>query len=323
MLLVADRGNNRVHRYDPVNDVYLGSFGDGYFTNIYDIDVDQATGLAYVLDEAVVGQTKRIHVFNYSTGEYVFQHLIGVPGVTGEYDLAFGAKNGNFNTVWTVNNGVGGELRRHQLAPGGAIVIETIAPLVGNAGWTGVAHAGGNTYFLADFDLASSAAGTAALWWRSAPGVASQMGGVNGTTLIQNARNLAARDTLSSQGVQLGITGAIPGNFAYWDPQAFGSIGSGGVIADLSSIGWTQTYDVAVGHYQLVHTIGRNATGPVMMSKLASAVNFGRQRQLSGSIFSNNIAGMAIVVAPEPTSLCALVLGAAFMVRRRRKNRQS
>ena len=70
LMLLGDNttaGSERVIRYDPVNRVQLGSFGQGFLNAaVSDVAVDQSTNRAFVLQ--VNGG---VRVFNYSTGAFI------------------------------------------------------------------------------------------------------------------------------------------------------------------------------------------------------------------------------------------------------------
>ncbi len=64
MMLIADNTNGMIHRYDPINRVYLGNFGAGALAGpITSMAIDQSGSRVFVYDGF------RIAAFNYNTGE--------------------------------------------------------------------------------------------------------------------------------------------------------------------------------------------------------------------------------------------------------------
>ena len=66
MMLIADNTNGVIHRYDPVNRVYLGSCGQGSLLPVTSMALDQTNGRAFVK------QGTFLTAFNYSTGDALF-----------------------------------------------------------------------------------------------------------------------------------------------------------------------------------------------------------------------------------------------------------
>lgn len=69
MLMMPSISTGRVNRYDPINNVSLGSFNGGTATRL--VTINQATNRAFVLDTGA----SRIRSFNYNTGEILGGNL--------------------------------------------------------------------------------------------------------------------------------------------------------------------------------------------------------------------------------------------------------
>lgn len=67
LLLAVDQGMDRVHRFDPVTGLSLGSFGEGMMVNPTKIALDRSAGIAYVTNFSL----QSVQKWNYSTGEYL------------------------------------------------------------------------------------------------------------------------------------------------------------------------------------------------------------------------------------------------------------
>jgi DNA-binding beta-propeller fold protein YncE len=73
LLLVADTVNKSIRRFDPQSHAYFGSFGDDILQNPIGLAVDPSLGVCYVAEAS----SFLIHVYNYSTGEYIRGLTIG------------------------------------------------------------------------------------------------------------------------------------------------------------------------------------------------------------------------------------------------------
>lgn len=93
LLLVADSGNDRIHRFDPQSQTYLGSFGGDILQNPVGLAVNQATNECAVFCSSQV----EMFIFNYNTGELKRSFSTGVSTVNPR--LAIGA-SGNIQVAY-------------------------------------------------------------------------------------------------------------------------------------------------------------------------------------------------------------------------------
>lgn len=65
MMMIVDPYGDMVHRYDPENHTYLGSFGAGALINPQAVAADKSKQICYVADGAAISK------FDYMTGRYL------------------------------------------------------------------------------------------------------------------------------------------------------------------------------------------------------------------------------------------------------------
>jgi len=297
MMLLGDNttaGNQRVVRYDPINRVVLGSFGQGFLNeNIVDVAVDQATSRAFVLQ-----QNGGVRVFNYNTGDYLNAFTVSSLYNTlsfepGSQNLYFAEGNGSVATPARVYNTAGTIL-------GGYTTSLATAS---------VRHPSGSSFF-ASWGL--NGTGITAVRHTSATGGTPTFSTAAYTFAVGNAplHGLFVDNFflgLAKIGTDLRIYSNLtdPGNF----------VGGPVILYDLGAASGT-AYDMANGHGTLVYVLDGNkistvSMGPVITPLGSHTVSFAT---------AANIKGMAMVVAPEPGTLIALGIGIGAMMRKRRKS---
>lgn len=283
LMLVADAGGRDIDRYDPVTGTYLGSFGAGFLSIPTDVDVDSASGLAYVCDN---GSTS-IKVFNYNTGEFVRSWSTGNPNY-------FVTRLSSGNIV--VSNY--GWANSRQFSPTGTLIRTQN---------TSTAYVEGHAQ-----------ASDGNIWWidhsgkRLMRGAETNLNPVfmyghynpNGQEFLSASGNeLASIDYWSGTGIQMTrftlTSGLVTGeNYLYVGatPSEYNggtSFGHGGVI------------------YGAVTT-----TSASRYATWVRGDNFVTMRPLSQTQYAQ---GMTTVIAPEPGALFAMGWATVALIRRRRK----
>lgn len=79
MLMMPSISSGRINRYDPINNVSLGSFNGGTAARL--ITINQATNRAFVYDTGV----NRLRSFNYNTGEILGGNLSSASIISMDY----------------------------------------------------------------------------------------------------------------------------------------------------------------------------------------------------------------------------------------------
>lgn len=295
MMLLGDNttaGNQRVVRYDPINRVVLGSFGQGFLNdNIVDIAVDQATNRAFVVQD-----TGGVRVFNYNTGEYLSSFAPNSAYNNISFDstlghLIFANGSGGFTNPGRTYNTSG----------------SVVGSMVGNMSTAGIRHPSGGSFFASwgvnGADVVAirhtNATSASPLATTGAYTFASGNAPVQGLFVGNSFLGLA------KIGTDLRIYSVLtdPGNFV------------GGPVSALDLGAATGSfYDMANGHGSLIYVQDGNKISTISMSP--NVMNLGTQTLSFAT--SANIRGMAMVVAPEPATLISLGIGIGAMIRKRR-----
>lgn len=299
MLLMGDNtGNNfKVTRYDPVTRMSLGSFGLGIINHaVRDVAVDQSTNRAFVLSAG-----GRINAFNYNTGEWLGA---GTNNSSGHNSIAYNSGSNTLTFGEGNGSGVSGGfqvLNANTLAPTGLGFPSTFvstAPLQ---------RPGTTNYFMHTLASFGGFNPSTRVWDANGNLLDSQFGpnawdGANGV-----------RDSVFSGNFMYGLvtngTGTLDTLVSSSVTNTTMSLPS--VVESFASSG-TATRSIAVGHNGLLWVkVG------TQLRSYHPVNGFSAANTLPGSM--SDLTGMAIVVAPEPTSMFALGLGALTLLRRRRR----
>lgn len=288
LALVSDAGTNTIHRFDPISNVYLGSFGGGILVNPRGVVVDQATNSAYVLDA-----TSRVTRWNYNTGAFVSSFNTGVPGASfltrnsdGTLNVAgtssvvrFGAAG---NPLVTYNRSGTLGIQQGILLSDGQFYMSTRT---------------GSSRSLERFNYATGAFQGFNVWFADRLTPTSALPGVNALNVYD------------------GATGA-----SIWgEPSTFSS----GPQSTFSSTDNTLLLSVrgtALGHGTMSFILGSVRATPTQFAIQRfdyGTATFGAT--LLGQGIIQNGTGLATVVAPEPATMAALGLGLAALLKRRRR----
>lgn len=292
-------GSQRIQRYDPVNRVTLGTFGQGLFNqNIQSIAVDSRTTRAYVLDAVGI-----VRVFNYNTGDFLDAFTTN----TTYRSINFDAVSGNL----TFGGGFGVGVQSS------TIFSTEGAPLVNFAN-------GGDTVYFAPIRRGTDS------WfqyWGLNPGFQSVFaarrldatsgaqlsGSVNGQAVSGGE---AVRSSMFFSNGSLGYLRLSAGNLILSGLQA-GSNGYIGSTFELANLGASTNENVNMvrGHGEQVYILNGNS---LIGYHSGIAVPLGSHTMNFAT--ASNIRGMAIIVAPEPTSLAIISIGfgIAGLLRRRK-----
>lgn len=294
-------GSQRIQRYDPVNRVTLGTFGQGLFNqNIQSIAVDSRMERAYVLDEVGI-----VRVFNYNTGDFLDAFTTN----TTYRSINFDAVSGNL----TFGGGFG-------LGVQSSTIFSTEgAPLVTFTN-------GGDTVYYAPIRRNTDS------WyqyWGLNPGLpgicaarrldATTGAQLSGSVNAQNATGgQAVRSSMFFSNGNLGYLRLSGGNLILSGLQA-GTNGYTGSTFELANLGTSTNENVNMvrGHGEQVYILNGNSLigyhSGIAAPLGSHTMNFAT---------ASNIRGMAIVVAPEPTSfaIMSIGIGIAGLLRRRKSS---
>ncbi len=287
LMLVAEFGGP-ISRFDALTGTSFGSFGAGQLIQPYGIAVNPSRQECYVAD---AGQ-RRIVVFNYNTGEYL-REIEKPTGIN--YGQVALAQNGDL----LLSEYLSGSTAKRISAINGA-VLATYNPPTGAGSSHGILEGPGGEVYVGWNGIEKVARYT------NSGGNATSLSAASATTMIdahQAARSgNQALMALGNQAKVLrytlnGSSATIDGEFNY-------------------SSEVTRVLGVAMGHGELAYVSG-NAPGGARTILQINRVT-GAVRGKFTSTTAGEYTAMAVVTAPEPAGVTALVLGLAVLVRRRR-----
>ncbi len=296
MMLIPDKNitsgsSYKVHRFDPTNGSYFGSFQVPSTTADFRIAAGYATGLAYFAD------TTFLRAYNYSTGELKQRVTVGANDLTLSNDgLKLYAANRTNNTIAVYDART--LVLSGTLTVSGATAITRIN--MDDFGYLQVIDAVGKKAFVVN-PTTSAVLGSAAF--------------DAGTTSVGQLSKSRFIDSKWGYGlfVRNGST-TIPGLFwSYSQSVAF--FGGWNSIG----IGLSTMTGIAAGH-DGVYYVGNDSTN----ASLTRVRHFEAASGLEEFSFTTSIVvkpgEVAVVVAPEPGSLLALLGGVALLTRGRRRS---
>lgn len=278
-----------VQRYDPVTGANLGSFGSGFLVNPKGVALDGSTGDILVADYA----NGRIVKFNYSTGEYKSSFYVGDDILAyrvsrlSDGTILVGDEAGNlarYSTTgsriekYTLPGNTGSLMSEVQTSSGFVWVMTSTEQLFRITPGNATATLTSFTVPAANFPVGLSAKGNAIAY------------GNFGDDLYE-----AVLNTTAAGGVSLGPSESL-----------------GSVYADSMTVRAT-----AFGHGAILYSIVQDlTTAKNYIYRWDTTSTFHSRFLVAGDGYSGT--QMAVVVAPEPQTIAAILMGCAMLLRRRR-----
>ncbi len=292
LVLVADNTGDvtgpvttKIHRYDGGSGTYLGNFGLG-IADIVDMAVNQAANELYTINDQ-----GRIYVVDYNTGNIKREFTISATNLKFHNGVLY---RSNGTVMGSVN-----------LVTGTTTTLINWSQTITDFAFANngsLALFNGTSGNLQGYSSAFVAGSTATITTLSASGakMSTDFGAGNNVTVmgLQASTTIATSTTRATY--SLSNTGTPSAN------------GSGTYISGFSN----NFIDLAPAHYGY-WMYGKNGTG-------ANALyQFGTSLSQPQNIFTtpqvSQPGPIAVVLAPEPGTMIALGLGAAALLRRRRK----
>ena len=282
MMLIADNTNGVIHRYDPVNRVYLGSFGQGSLLPVTSMALDQTNGRVFVK------QNTFLTAFNYATGEALFSTSTNAGAIAYREDF------GDLITSTSL-----GLLRQGVSMSGfGIPSVYSGAPAS-----TQITSDGSSIF------IANPANGTFVRY----------SGSSTATTIATTGSNAGMTgDTIA--GMMTSQSGGFHFALSATDRRYYVTTLSYSVVSGSTST-LTTTTAITRGHGSYGYYLGATATGFGVQKFYDDGVSFQNFTQVALPSQIGAINSAVTVVAPEPGSMIALGLGVAALLRNRKARR--
>ncbi len=276
LLLAVDNAEGKVHRFDPVTGISLGSFGQGMMLGPAKIAINESSGVAYVSNYGL----NSVQMWNYNTGAYLGDLTNSVTGPWGIVRL----DNGNI----AIANGA---LVRTFNSTGS--LLSSFSTSGFGLGTDGVNLFAGESGQIRKFSASGTLLGTLLT-----PGRVNYDIQIRGTTAYSSGANYTNKFGRFNPVTMTGYTETT--------------------VSSLSAA--ADVYSTALSHGAILYVPGSSTAA-------GNPTVFSRYHTTAGTTISNFgnlpttslITGTAIVLAPEPGTMAALGLGAAALLRRRRR----
>lgn len=296
-MLLSNASTQKIHRYDPVNNAYLGAINTIGTTS--SLVVNQTDGEVYGLTSGPGGYG--ISRYNIWSGAY-----LGTVAVTSAYGAptAMG-KGANGEVLLSCNLDI---IRVNPLT--GAQVGSSIYYTDRHFSYPKRAAAYGTSNYVVTGNSDGAVWGSDYTMVLSSAGFALGSYGLSGGQASSYPRDIVARGTTA-----LGI---------YSTPSQSQLVYHTGTSLVSSVVDTYNTSRLPVfaefGHGDDAYVVGTNVTAANMYVRRygLTLFNSGPENTIS---FTNQVDGTAIFLAPEPGSLSALALGAFALLRRRARSR--
>lgn len=281
LMLVVDQSKDSISRFDALTGASLGTFGELQLSDPQSIALIKGTSECLVFDNT----TDRVNRFNYSTGEYLSSFVLPIAPAPSQIleplpDGTFLSWGYLTSQLYRIS-ATGGLLNSYAAPAGGSFVS---AAGVGPSGEVYAAWVGTNKI---------------------------HRYGINGAT-----QGVSAASGPFADGTQMSTNSAF-GYFTQSTNTLYkflpGNPATG--IEAVTFAASTILYGVAMGHGDLTYACGKDASGAGIW------VLNGATKNQVGKFTPSGVTTpihMAIVVAPEPTTMLALGVGIAALLRRKR-----
>jgi hypothetical protein len=280
MMLIADNTNGVIHRYDPVNRVYLGSFGQGSLLPVASMALDQTNGRVFVKQDTF------LTAFNYATGEALFSTSTNAGAI---------AYRENFGDLIT-STSLG--LLRLGVSMSGFGITSVYS---GAPASTQITSDGSSVF------IANPANGTFVKY----------SGSSTATTTVTTSSNAGLTgDTIA--GMMTSQSGAFHFALSATDRRYYVTTSLANSVVSGSASTLTTTTAITRGHGEYGYYLGATATGFGIQKFYENGDNFQNFTQVALPSQIGSINSAVTVVAPEPGSMIALGIGVAALLRKRK-----
>ena len=295
LVMVLDRTTQSIKRFDSTSGVYLGSFANGVVDSAnVNLMIDQPNGQVVVGD--VTGATNYAQVYDYNTGQYI-----------GDRSYFYGA---------TYASGNSGHITSMYVPNASYVISSTIAG--GYPGYSGYVENPGSS-----FSMSGSATGSRIYavdlntktlhWWNSLYATSSA-----GSVALANPASFQLTGEMAVTATRLAFASSVGGTAALW----LGDINTGSGTPTMRSFNissrYTTAYHTVFGHNDDVYIGAVKASGERVIARY-NFVTGAWRGEFGGGGQISDIAGLTMVVAPEPAPFVAMGVGVGVLIGRSRR----
>ncbi|MBL8087167.1 MAG: hypothetical protein JNM85_03735 [Chthonomonas sp.] len=271
-------------RYDGDSGAYLGEFGKGYFSQVDQIYADGSTGLAYVTDQI----RNSVSVFNYSTGAFVREWFMGSP------------------TATSVSSGV------VRMADGNLAVTSNQTLFKYTLTGTLLATYTSTSSF---YSITADSFGNVLAFTSGAQYIR-----LNSSLTVLNGP-MASSSNLYGNGLfrsgKLFVADYSAGAVRSYTVSSGGTLTGGPTFLDAQLL--SGALSVAAGHDQMIYSSGNAVGGGSSIYRTSTFSNLLAPQLVVNVPSGVSFRAVATVIAPEPTALLPLGIGAALLCRSRKQ----
>ncbi len=300
LALLYDATSMQIIRYDPVNNVTLGSFGrqyQGAYSNAHLLSLDPLNP-GSVLTQDVTGTVRRL---NYSTG--ILEEMYNPSSALSFATRFVALRDGNY--ISGFSDGAFRVYSRSSTAPLYSF------PVYSNYTTLDVVPLANGEFLTLERFSAGGGNYTTSVFRRDSSGFF-----LTGLFSLFPSTSTGALTRLALSGDKLLLTGGPSGNLnlagVRFDGSSFTATGGYNYSAFLDT---TSISNSLVGHGGGMYFFQNNAT----LSRMYTVDPFGQNAYSYSTLNGISVHNAVIVVAPEPMTMTALGIGLAALVRRRRK----
>ena len=297
LMYVADAGTKAIHRVDPVNNVYLGRFGQGFLNNPISVALGSGSDV-HVLDISSTG-TANVKKFDGSTGEFLSViELFFFPSANAKLRVSGNSLLATGGSAWGVS------------------YLFSFDILSGNAN-NGLGYLQGSVAGIAT-GLAVSSTTTYWSGFRTAP---------NSHSLYQKANSSAFNNNVFAASAT--IANSFSNSYMAVSGSRVVHVNSGGNLNRYTSsltlplsttlTGYSTINGMAAGHDNLVHIAGMNAGGSFVLGKYFSNINEAIAPTAISGTGITDPRDIAVFLAPEPGSMIAIGAGLIGLLSRKKR----
>ncbi len=283
MMLLADNTNGVIHRYDPVNHIYLGSFGRGSIGTVTSLSLDQANSRVFVKYSNIIA------AFDYNTGTQLFMGNVNASGPS--------VYRSNYSDFITAS---GTQLFRTSLF-GNSFGLANI--YLAGVSSTNLTSDGFTTF------ITLPATGQMIAVNGAVTGAITQTSGANPNLVGDTVSGMM----ISESGGLVFANSQTDKQYNAWNKVAANSLITGNISTLITTTAITRAHGIQ-GYF-----LGTTTTGTGLQKFYEDYSNYGTYAQVALPSSIGSINHAVTILTPEPGSMIAIAVGLATLAKRRKK----